>query len=72
MDIDDYRVETSLENVISILDFSRILCTKEVPKTSLKAFAASQLISIGKNPGLQQIGVDDVLRRIEERLSHEF
>ena len=48
----------------------KIICTKKLPvattkdETPLEAFFACRLIPFDKNPGLQPVGVGEVLRRI--------
>ena len=47
-----------------IANFIKKICTKKVSAVSIEAFAACRVIPLDKNPGLQPIGVGEILRRI--------
>ena len=48
----------------SIAVFARRLCTNYVNPEYIRAYTASRLIPLDKNPGVRPVGVGEVLRRI--------
>ena len=48
----------------AIANFIKKVCTEKVSAVSIKAFVACRLIPLDKNPGLQPIGVEEILCRI--------
>ena len=56
--------DSSADLCRTIASFTRKLCSEKLDPFSLEAFLACQLIPLGKNPGLRQIGVGEILRRI--------
>ena len=55
-------VNVDLRKVVA--NFIKKICTEKVSAVSIEAFVTCLLIPLDKNPGLQPIGVGEILRRI--------